>query len=61
LQRVAEVAGETRFLELTIRQSTGLGMGLFIVRNLVESMGGSISVKSEPGEGATFRVKLPLA
>jgi signal transduction histidine kinase len=46
--------------DLLTRESNGLGMGLFIVRNLVESMDGAVGVKSQPGNGATFRVKLPL-
>ncbi|MGH9195635.1 MAG: sensor histidine kinase, partial [Acidimicrobiia bacterium] len=46
--------------DLLTRESNGLGMGLFIVRNLVESMNGTVWVKSQPGRGATFRVKLPL-
>jgi two-component system CheB/CheR fusion protein len=40
--------------------STGLGLGLFISRELVEAHGGSISVESEEGSGALFRVRLPL-
>jgi C4-dicarboxylate-specific signal transduction histidine kinase len=38
----------------------GLGMGLTIVRTIVESLGGKISVQSEPGKGAAFNVQLPL-
>jgi signal transduction histidine kinase len=38
----------------------GLGLGLYIVRQIVESHGGIISVESAPGEGATFIVRLPL-
>lgn len=34
------------------------GIGLFITKNQIESMGGSIEVESEPGEGTTFRIKL---
>lgn len=39
----------------------GLGLGLYITRQLVEAHGGSISFESAPGEGTTFRVKLPRA
>jgi hypothetical protein len=34
-------------------------MGLYIVRSLVESMGGHISVRSAKGKGATFTVAIP--
>ena len=39
----------------------GLGLGLWIARRFVETMGGTISVESAPGEGACFTVTLPLA
>jgi len=37
----------------------GTGLGLALSRQLAEAMGGSIEVESEPGQGATFRVRLP--
>jgi signal transduction histidine kinase len=37
----------------------GLGLGLYIVRQIVEAHGGTIAVKSSPGEGASFTVVLP--
>lgn len=42
------------------RQKEGTGLGLFIVKNLVEAHQGRIEVESEPGSGACFRVFLPL-
>ncbi|WP_309894321.1 ATP-binding protein [Archangium sp.] len=38
----------------------GFGLGLYIVRQLVEAHGGSIRVRSAVGAGATFTVELPL-
>ncbi|GAA2256563.1 hypothetical protein GCM10010402_09960 [Actinomadura luteofluorescens] len=41
------------------RQTGGSGLGLAIVRQLAEAHGGSAAVRSEPGRGATFVLRLP--
>jgi two-component system sensor histidine kinase/response regulator len=42
------------------RRAGGIGLGLAEVRLLVGAMGGSVTLESEPGRGATFTVRLPL-
>ena len=44
-----------------VRAHQGAGLGLAIVRRLVDLMGGELSVDSSPGEGTTIRVSLPLS
>ena len=43
------------------RQFGGTGLGLSITRALAELMGGEVQATSQPGQGACFRVTLPLA
>ena len=43
----------------TSPRSRGAGMGLAIVKKIVEKRGGEISVESELGKGTTFRIRLP--
>ncbi len=41
------------------RHYGGLGLGLYITRQIVEAMGGSITVRSAQGQGSTFILRLP--
>jgi len=38
----------------------GAGLGLFIVRKMVEVFGGTVIVRSQPGKGATFEITIPI-
>ena len=43
-----------------VDSSSGLGLGLYLVSQLLEIMGGTISVADRPTNGTIFVVKLPL-
>ena len=47
------------FVRLKNKDIEGTGIGLFIVKKIINRLGGSISVESTLGEGTTFSVKLP--
>lgn len=42
------------------RDSSGTGLGLPIARHLVEAHGGTITAESQPGQGTTMRINLPV-
>ena len=42
------------------QQIRGSGLGLSVVRDIVEAHGGTVSVESDPGQGATLVVRLPV-
>ncbi len=41
-------------------KSFGTGIGMTIVRQIIAAHGGSVSYRSEPGQGTTFSIKLPI-
>ncbi len=45
---------------VSLRNASGLGLGLHAVRRIVEAHGGAVHVESAPGRGATFLLELPL-
>jgi len=59
----AEIDGIFRKYRRTVGSSSvdGSGLGLFIVQSIVQAHGGTVSVESSLGDGATFTVVLPQA
>src|SRR3954470_17050804 len=58
--------GKARIFEVFRREEEtshlpGLGLGLFITKQIAESHGGTVSVESQHGHGATFLLQVPLA
>lgn len=49
-----------RARDTSVHTATGMGVGLYIVKQIVESHGGYVDVQSVEGAGSTFRVCLPL-
>ena len=50
-----------RVTAMNAKQTGGSGLGLTLVKNIVEAHGGSVEVESEIGKGSTFTVSLPLS
>lgn len=46
--------------EAVAKDPSGSGLGLYIVRNIIEKHGGSIELNSKLGKGTTFTVRLPI-
>jgi signal transduction histidine kinase len=61
---IAEVDHERIFQSferaIPYRHISGMGIGLFVAREIAQAHGGSISVTSEPGQGSAFIFELPL-
>jgi len=53
-----------RFYQITAddhrKKLTGLGLGLYIAKGIIEQHGGEITARSEVGKGSTFIIRLPL-
>ncbi|HEY6249096.1 MAG TPA: ATP-binding protein [Candidatus Angelobacter sp.] len=45
---------------VTTKGEKGTGLGLWIVKGIIQNHGGKLSVKSKPGEGTVFKIDLPV-
>ncbi len=57
---IDEATQRTLFEPFFTTKPGGTGLGLYITHDIVKRHGGNLTVSSEPGHGATFRVELPL-
>lgn len=60
-QGIARELHSSIFQPLTSTRADGGGLGLSVSRMIVEGYGGTLTVESAPGQGATFTITLPLA
>lgn len=58
-EEAAQLFQPFKRLPSSVPHAEGTGLGLYIVKQLVERMQGSVSVSSEPGVGTRFSVRLP--
>ncbi len=56
---IPEAVKEKLFTPMFTTKSKGQGFGLAVVKRLTESLGGTISFKSQEGKGTTFTIRLP--
>jgi signal transduction histidine kinase len=57
---IAKEKLEIIFTPFYTNKNRGTGLGLAIVKNIIEEHNGTIEVESEPGQGATFVITIPL-
>ena len=57
-EAMRNAATDAEFLEDA--DVSGVGLGLYLARNVMEQMGGHITVESQVGRGSTFKLHLPL-
>ena len=56
---ISEESMDTLFTPYVTSKEQGTGLGLCVVKNIVEKHGGKISVSSKPDAGTTFTIRLP--
>jgi len=56
---IPEELREKLFLPNFTTKTSGMGLGLAIVRTIIEGMNGEINFITKPGEGTVFFIKLP--
>ena len=59
--RAAGAVAMTEAADAAMTKAAAVGIGLAMVRLLMEAMGGSVQVADAPGGGADFQLRLPLA
>ena len=58
---IDDAVAERLFVPNFTTKSSGMGLGLCIVKNIVQMANGSITFTTKPNEGTTFIVKFPIA
>jgi len=58
---ISEKVMENLWKPLQTTKAKGMGLGLAICKRIIDAHGGSMSVKSEVGQGTTLTIQLPLS
>lgn len=58
---IPEEVKDRIFFPMTTTKSKGQGLGLAVVKRLIEALNGTVSFESKEGQGSTFRIEVPIA
>ena len=59
-QEIQDKIFEPLFTTKETEKEKGAGLGLFVVKQIIDEFGGKISIQSKPGEGTTFKILFPI-
>lgn len=59
-ERQGDIFRRFNQIEREFHDQQGIGMGLYLAKNIIENAGGTLTLQSEPGEGTTVTVQFPV-
>ncbi len=59
IKRLRDKLGAQKYITNSVQKQEGVGIGLYLARQIISGEGGYIKVASVPGKGSTFSIFLP--